>query len=236
MRVAKLGGLSVRLSGGDDGSGSGDGPVVVLLHGFGAPGDDLVPLAGALDAPPGTRFAFPAAPTALPGQWGAGRAWWMVDASRFERVARGDIAGLADEVPPGLAGAREGVIAMLDALAAELGVPDERIVLGGFSQGAMLSCDVALRTGRQLAGLVLMSGTMLCRPEWLALLPRRASLRVFQSHGTQDPMLPFELARELRDEMTRAGIPVDWIEFGGGHEIPRQALVGASVFLGRVLG
>ncbi|HKE15912.1 MAG TPA: hypothetical protein VKB80_13640 [Kofleriaceae bacterium] len=236
MRLANLGGLAVRITGGSDGSGGGDGPVVVLMHGFGAGSDDLVPLADVFAAPDGTRFAFPGAPLALPGLWGAGRAWWMIDLARFERVTRGDVAELADDVPEGLADAREQVVAMLDGLESLLGVSGERVVLGGFSQGAMLACDVALRSRRPLGGLLLMSGVMLCRPEWLRLLPGRARLRVFQSHGSQDPLLPFALATELKDAMTAAGLAVDWLEFVGGHEIPPQVVSGASAFLARALG
>jgi phospholipase/carboxylesterase len=235
MRVAKLGGLTVRITGGDDGSGGGDGPVVVLLHGFGAPADDLIPLSGALAVSRRTRFAFPGAPLALPGLWGAGRAWWMIDLARFEGGTRGDMQQLADEVPAGLAEARDHVVAMLDELERMLDVPAERIALGGFSQGAMLSCDVALRTGRPLAGLILLSGVMICRSEWLRVLPERSALRVFQSHGSQDPLLPFALASELRDAMRAAGLTVDWVEFPGGHEIPREALAGLSAFLSRAL-
>ena len=236
MRLANLGGLAVRITGGDDGSGGGDGPVVVLLHGFGAPADDLIPLGDVLASPGPVRFVFPGAPLNLPGLWGAGRAWWMIDLARFERVTRGDFAQLADEVPDGLAEAREQVIAMLDELEPLLGVSGERVALGGFSQGAMLACDVALRTRRPLAGLVLMSGVMLCRPDWLRLLPARAGLRVFQSHGTQDPLLPFSLAAELRDAMTAAALAVDWVEFPGGHEIPPQVVSGARAFLAEALG
>ena len=235
MRVVSLGGLTVRLTGGDDGSGAGDGPVVVLLHGFGAPADDLIPLAGVLDGARRARFAFPAAPHALPGLWGSGRAWWMIDLARFERVTRGELHELADEVPAGLAEAREHVVAMLDELETLLGVPGERIALGGFSQGAMLACDVALRARRPLAGIVLMSGVMLCRSEWLRLLPERRGLRAFQSHGTQDPLLPFVLARELHDAMVAAGVDAEWVEFAGGHEIPPEVVAGAAAFLARVL-
>ncbi|HWM88063.1 MAG TPA: hypothetical protein VNO33_19555 [Kofleriaceae bacterium] len=235
MRVVNLGGLAVRITGGDDGSGGGDGPVVVLLHGFGAPADDLIPLGGVLGAPGSRiRFAFPAAPLTLPGMWGAGRAWWMIDISRFERVASGDIRQLSDEVPEGMAEASERVAAMLDELGPLLGA--DRIALGGFSQGAMLACDVALRNRRPLAGLVLMSGMLLCRAEWLPLMAERRGLPVFQSHGIQDPLLPFVLAGDLRDAMRAAGLDVDWIEFPGGHEIPPQVLAGASGFLARVLG
>ena len=61
MRKIRMGGLELRLTGGTDGDGGGPGALVVLFHGYGAPGDDLVALGGALDAPPGTRFAFPEA-------------------------------------------------------------------------------------------------------------------------------------------------------------------------------
>jgi len=237
MRLANLGGLAVRITGGTDGSGGGDGPLVVLLHGFGAPADDLIPLGEALVGPrSAVRFAFPGAPLTLPGLFGAGRAWWMIDLARYERVAQGDLAQLGDDVPPGMEEARALVVAMLDELESALGVPGERVALGGFSQGAMLACDVALRTGRPLAGLVLMSGMMLCRQEWLRFLPDRRGLRAFQSHGTQDPIVPFVLAAELRDAMRAAGVEVDWVQFPGGHEIPAQVGAGASAFLARVLG
>lgn len=233
MRLVNLGGLTVRITGGDDGSGGGDGPVVVFLHGFGAPADDLIPLASELKVSRRMRFAFPGAPLALPGLWGPGRAWWMIDPGRFERATAADMQQLTDETPSGMPEAREHVLAMLDELERLLGVTGDRIALGGFSQGAMLATDVALR-GRKLAGLIAMSGILLSRPEWLRLLPERGGLRAFQSHGTQDPLLPFTLGRELRDAMTAAGLPVDWVEFPGGHEIPGEVLAGVSAFLARV--
>lgn len=236
MRVANLGGLTVRLTGGSDGSGGGDGPVVVLLHGFGAPGDDLVPLGQALGLGAAVRFAFPEAPLALPGMFMGGRAWWMIDVGRFERAAMtGTLDQLADEVPDGMAEARERVVAMLDALQGELTVAGQNLVLGGFSQGAMLACDVALRDGRPLAGLALMSTTLLAQAEWLPLMAARAGLPVFQSHGRGDPLLPFSLAEKLRDELTCAGALVDWVPFDGGHEIPPPAFVGLREFVQRIL-
>ncbi len=196
-----------------------------------------IPLAQVL-APRGStgsiRFAFPGAPVALPGMWGGGRAWWMIDVGRFERVTQDSLRELSDEVPAGLTEAREQVLAMLDELEPLLGVSGERVALGGFSQGAMLACDVAMRSRRQLAGLMLMSGVMICRPEWLPLMPERAGMPVLQSHGRQDPLLPFELAAELRDAMRDAGLAVDWLEFAGGHEIPLEVVERGSQFLGRV--
>src|ERR1700722_10777977 len=149
MKTRKLGGLDVRITGGTDKEGGGDGPVVVLLHGFGAPGDDLVPLWRALSTPAGTRFVFPEAPLDLgaAGYPGGARAWWLVDLeTRIRRRALGEPWDEAD-VPGGLEAARTPVMKMLDEIDAELRPPAGKLVLGGFSQGAMLSLDVALHTG-----------------------------------------------------------------------------------------
>ena len=80
MRLLDVDGVAVRLTGGEDGQGGGDGPLVVLCHGFGAPGDDLVSLAESIDVPAAVRFAFPAAPLSL----GAGYGDWNVDWSSWQ--------------------------------------------------------------------------------------------------------------------------------------------------------
>ena len=236
MRLVSFGGLAVRLAGGSDGNGGGDGPLVVLMHGFGAPSDDLVVLGDVLGVPPGTRFAFPAAPIALE-LWSGARAWWMIDLARYEGIwtGGGDLRALSEDEPPGLADARARIDAMLDELQGELAIAGSRIALGGFSQGAMLACDVALRSDRPLAGLVVLSGTFLCRSIWLERMTARRGLPVFQSHGQADPLLPFTLAEDLHRAMQDAGLEVDWQPFAGGHEIPSPVLAGVSAFLARVL-
>jgi phospholipase/carboxylesterase len=217
-RIADMGGLSVLLAGGADRAGGGDGPIVVLLHGFGAPGDDLAPLWRVIDAPAGTRWVFPEAPVAVPGL-GGGRAWWMIDVERYVRAAeRGQLEELEREEPEGLETARERAIALLEAVHSEL--RPTRVLLGGFSQGAMLSCDVALRTERPLAGLVLLSGSLVARDEWAPKAVLRRGLPVFQSHGLADPLLPFAQAEKVRDLLRGGGAEVTWVPFRGGHEIP----------------
>jgi phospholipase/carboxylesterase len=234
MRRVEVAGSSVILAGGADREGGGDGPLVVLLHGFGAPGDDLAGLWRVIDAPPGTRWAFPAAPIALDALGPGARAWWMVDIEgRLRAAERGQLDELAREVPDGLVEARERVTATLDALEQQL--RPSRVVLGGFSQGAMLACDVALRTGRALAGIALLSGTVVARDEWAALAPQRAGLPVFQSHGTSDPLLPFSKAEALRDLLRAGGADVTWTPFRGGHEIPGTALDALGPWTRRVL-
>ena len=84
MRIEQLAGLTVRITGGTDGRGSGNGPLVVLLHGYGAPGDDLVILSDYLHVPTGTRFLFPEAPIAIPLGHGDARGWWIIDMARIQ--------------------------------------------------------------------------------------------------------------------------------------------------------
>jgi phospholipase/carboxylesterase len=88
----------------------------------------------------------------------------------------------------------------------------------------MLALDVALRSTRPFGGLILWSGTLICASEWQSIMARRKGLPVVLSHGRADPMLPFEVAEALRDQLTEAGLKVDWVPFQGGHEIPPEVL------------
>jgi phospholipase/carboxylesterase len=244
MRTFDVAGLTVRLTGGSDREGGGDGPLVVLLHGFGAPGDDLVSLAQAIDAPPGTRWAFPAAPIdlseATSSRWAFGgpagsRAWWNIDwTARQIASERGTLADLARQTPAGIDEARSRLAGVLDELERDL--RPSKVVLGGFSQGAMLACDLCLRTERSLAGIALLSGSIVSSETWAELAPRRRGLPVFQSHGVSDPVLPVEFARRLRDLLSASGAEVTWVEFRGGHGIADEVVQGLGSFLRRVLG
>jgi phospholipase/carboxylesterase len=236
MKKTKLGSLDARITGGTDGDGGGEGPVVVLLHGFGAPGDDLVALWRVLAAPRGTRYVFPEAPVALGPEYGGGRAWWWIDLEARMRRERAGSARDVAEVPEGLDLARPQVDGLLDEVVEVLRPPPGKLVLGGFSQGAMVSADVALRSTRALAGLVLMSGTHIAANEWASRLEARRSLPVFMSHGREDPILPFAVSEGLRDTFVAAGLAVDWVAFRGGHAIPPSVVSGVGAFLGRVLG
>ena len=89
MREEHIGGLRTRVTGGTDGKGGGHGPLVLLLHGFGAPGDDLVSLADVLNVPTGTRFVFPEGPLSLSFGPTDARAWWLIDMARIAGRSNG---------------------------------------------------------------------------------------------------------------------------------------------------
>ena len=237
MRQVSVGGLKVRLAGGLDRQGGGDGPLVMLLHGFGAPGDDLVPLADVIDVPAKTRWLFPEAPLSLNMGFGDSRAWWIIDFARIQADREaGRIRDLSIEVPQGLALARERMVTFLKELPSQLPIDYKKTVIGGFSQGAMLTCDAVLHTDYPFAGLVQLSGNLLAQAVWSPLMPKRKGLPVFQSHGTQDDILPNIGAERLRDALTQAGLAVEWHSFRGGHAIPEAVLRRLGPFITKRLG
>lgn len=226
VRKLKLAGLDVVLGGGHDGNGGGDGPMLVLCHGYGAPGDDLVPLGEELG--PGVRFACPAAPGVLemgvPADM-SGRCWWPIDMVELQlAVMRKDYETLTTREPSGLDASRASLLALLDVLERDYAAPRSRLVLGGFSQGAMLATDVTLHAERPPAALAILSGSLIAKRTWLPLMKGRAGLPVLQSHGRADPVLAFSIAETLRDELTSAGLNVRFVPFNGGHGIPAVVL------------
>ena len=168
--------------------------------------------------------------------FGESRAWWMLDLERRNRdLAAGRARDLSLEVPNGLAEARARMMALLDEAERRLGADPKQLVLGGFSQGAMLACDLVLRTDRPFAGLAILSGTLIAKEEWLPLMPKRQGLLVLQSHGSQDPLLPLFLAEQLRDLLAQAGLAVEWVGFRGAHEIPNLVLDRLGAFIRKAL-
>lgn len=213
--------------------------VVVLCHGFGAPGDDLVGLYPELCALEPSlaeaRFIFPEAPLDLRASLGFdGRAWWLIDFEEVQEISRRGPEALLqfrEKEPEGMSRARSLLLGLVNEAQAQSGLSLSRFVLGGFSQGAMITTDVALRLEEAPAGLVALSGTLLLETAWRQRAKARAGLPVFMSHGREDPLLPFWAAERLRDLLREAGLPVTWVPFGGGHGIPMEALRGLARFL-----
>jgi phospholipase/carboxylesterase len=194
-------------------------PRVVLLHGFMGTPDDLAPFARSLGVR--ARFVFPDGLVDLAPLGLRGRAWWPVDTDdRADSVAAGP-RDLSHFVPEGLDAARAHLDELLDDLERE--GPPGPLVLGGFSQGAMLSCELALRTQRPLAGVALFSGARITASAWRQRYGSRRGLRVFVSHGRSDGDLSFAAAESFQRELAEAGWDVTWCPFDGGHEIPLVA-------------
>jgi len=201
--------------------GRGEGPVVVLLHGFGSGPETFLGLAERTDLPAGTHLVFPRAPLSIP-RTDHGWMWWPLPR---------DYGTIPLARFPGMNEARARVSALLDRVTAD--APHRPLVLGGFSQGAMVTLDVALHDGRPLAGIALMSGTMIDEHDTMARLQARRGLAVYASHGTHDRVLRYEDDARLMDAMRAHGLDVSLTTFDGGHVVTPQVSREVAAFVTR---
>jgi phospholipase/carboxylesterase len=203
------------------------GPVrgaVIWLHGLGADGHDfepVMPMLGLVDR--GVRCILPHAPSipvTINGGW-IMPAWYDIRSLDFDD--RGDAEGI-------LTSTRH--IEALVARERERGVPSERIVLGGFSQGGAIAVHTALRHGERLAAVVALS-TYLVRGKELAAEASAANraIDVFQGHGTQDPMVPIAAGRALREVLETQGHRVTWREYPIPHAVSPEEIADVAEFL-----
>ncbi len=157
--------------------------------------------------------------------WMDSRAWWHIDVAAFEQAqAENKLRQYANNVPEGLPSARRKLMSVIDGIQQSTGLGMDKIVLGGFSQGAMLTTDVALRLEEAPAGLCVLSGTILSEDEWRPRAEKRAGLKVIQSHGRVDPILPYQGAVMLRDMFQDCGIESEYFAFDGPHTIPMNMI------------
>lgn len=204
---------------------------VIICHGYGAPGEDLVPIGAELlnrfpELASTCRFFFPAAPISLDsmGLFG-GRAWWHIDMERLTHsIETGELRDQSDDYPEGLLESREKLLSLIADLPGQTGNANLKQVLGGFSQGSMLATEVALSLDSSPAALAIFSGTLLCQDRWREMAEKSGSLRVLQSHGTQDPILPYQAAVWLKEMWEQVGADIEFISFTGVHTIPGEAI------------
>jgi phospholipase/carboxylesterase len=205
--------------------------LVMLNHGFGAPGDDLVDFAPMLmesseQIAEGCRFVFPAAPIDLgPMGMPGGRAWWPINMARLAEINQTqNFEQLTELEPPGMREAGLLLSSAIQESLADAQLDESRLILGGFSQGAMVSTHVTLTETLSPSLLALFSGTLLNRKEWKRLAETHPGCPVLQSHGLEDPLLPFVPAVQLAELLSASGFDVEFIEFHGSHTIPARVL------------
>jgi phospholipase/carboxylesterase len=206
--------------------------VGVLLHGFGADASDLLPLCPYLDRGQELKWLVPEAPISFadfgfPG----GRAWFPGTVQELSHALTGSyFRNLAQLDPPSLAQA-----ATLVRNTIRAHVPDGEVVaLAGFSQGAMVAVESLLSGLVQPRSLFLFSGALIARDRWSALTPP-VSPRLFQSHGTEDPILPIACGHALHELLKGKGLSGPMRTFAGGHAIPEDVIRAAAGILSEVV-
>jgi phospholipase/carboxylesterase len=204
----------------------------VLLHGYGSRPENWLPFASTIQVNAGRRFVFPRGPemTMPPDGPRDGRAWWRLDLASY--IPRGSaLPDLSQAKPLGLRGAATRVRTLLEELGARPHAPPDRLILGGFSQGAMIAAEIAFRSDRPLQALVLLSPTPVDEAAWTKGMAARRGLPVFIAHGRHDTILSFALAQRLAAAMEREGLRVTWFAFDDGHEIPAATVNALNRFL-----
>lgn len=195
--------------------------VTVLLHGFGADASDLAPLADFLDPEGKWTFYFPEAPLEVPiGPGWTGRGWFPIALRDLE--AGVDFTQIR---PPGLDMSRKLVSELLFHINAE------KLILGGFSQGAMVATDLAMHEPESVAGLIIYSGVLLDQPNWTVKAKALKGKKFIQSHGSADQVLPYGAGQKLFELLKSNGAEGSMIGFPGGHEIPPAILKKTQEFL-----
>ncbi|MDP4945300.1 MAG: alpha/beta hydrolase [Alishewanella sp.] len=199
--------------------------VVVWLHGLGDSGHGFAPIVPELRLPAnaGVRFIFPHAPE-IPVTINGGmrmRAWYDIKTM--------DLTNRADE-----AGVRQSAIAvtaLLDKLISS-GVPSERIMLAGFSQGGVIALHLLPRLPYKLAGFMALSTYMAC-PDKLSAeqLSHNKNTPVFIAHGTQDPVVPMAAGQQAYNTYKAAGFNVSWRDYRMPHSVCAQEVDEISRFI-----
>jgi phospholipase/carboxylesterase len=195
---------------------------VIFLHGLGADGRDFADFPALLGLH-GVRYVFPHAPV-RPVTLNGGlpmRAWF--DIVRLVPGGGFDRAGMEESVRT--------VERLLGEEAAH-GVPAEKTILGGFSQGGAVALYAALTRGWPLAGAVGLSTFL---PSGLPRAETPRPVPVFLAHGRTDPVVDFRLGEETRDALLRSGHDVLWWTHGGGHTVDRDEIDALARWIGRRL-
>lgn len=211
----------------------GQGPWIILFHGFGADAYDLQPLGDILAPQKSCAFLFPQGVLEVPiGPGWTGRAWWKLDMKKLEEsIATGEGKNYEGETPEGLPALRQKILSAID----QMRVPWDQIILGGFSQGAMLATDIYLHAPQTPKGLMILSGALINKEEWKRLAPQRSGKSFFMCHGKSDAILAFKGAQSLETLLTQSGMKGRLMSFSGGHEIPPQVILEANKYLDTIL-
>ena len=199
---------------------------IIWMHGLGADAHDFEPIVPMLNLATPKRFVFPNAPV-RPVTINGGmemRAWYDIDLSN-PTVGTADIRESAEDVRA------------LITREMEQGVPEERIVLAGFSQGGVIATYLGLRYDARLSGIMALS-TYLHDHEHVAEEVSFASVDVpiFMAHGIQDPMIPITRAITSRETLLGLNYQVEWHEYAMGHQVCPQEISDIEQWLNRIYG
>lgn len=204
---------------------------VVVLHGYGASMQDLAPLYEYLDPREQFDWYFLDGNISIDIGYGmTGKAWFHIDMYKLQMaISTGKFAEVFEHKrPDGLNQASELVKNLLENISSQY---SEGIVLGGFSQGSMVSLDLSIKYPSLIKKLFLLSSTIFDEQFINEGLKNISDIPVFQSHGQYDPVLPFDMADKLSSMLKENIKDYKFSPFSGGHEIPLTVIKDLTAFI-----
>jgi len=202
-------------------SSNDEAPWLILFHGFGADAHDLEGLKDSFHFESAVNLRFPNGVFEVPiGPGWTGRAWWPLRLSSLPE-------DWSDYTPEEM----QYLVPALLKMITDLKVPWNKIILGGFSQGAMLATELYMQAPETPLGLISMSGSLIRQTEWKEKLENRKGQKVFLSHGQNDQVLPIKGSQKLLNLFQQKELKCQWVTFGGGHEIPMKVIEGINQYV-----
>ena len=211
---------------------------IIWMHGLGATAHDFesIPPELGLPADLAIRYVFPQAPS-IPVTLNGGMimpAWYDIHSLVGNPGAGNQVDRNRDEA--GIRRSEQQIKALIER-EVERGIPADRIVLAGFSQGGAMALHTALRYSEPLAGAMVLSGYLLLHEKLEAEASHaNRELAIFQAHGAFDPMVRPELAVLTKDLLTGGGWQVEWHEYPMGHQVCLEEIHAIGKWLVKVLG
>jgi phospholipase/carboxylesterase len=206
--------------------------VIFMLHGYGASMNDLFGLCDVIPTDQKYDWIFPNAPISVPlGGFIEGRAWFPINMQDLEKaMMSGSHRSFEDKCPDEFKSAVEIAKIFIDSIAQDY----DEVIIGGFSQGAMVSSHLSSLGIEKQTGLMLLSATLIAKDMLMDNLEGKTPVPFFQSHGKQDPVLNFAESMKLFELLKLNRFQGEFIPFDGAHEIPQVVITKASEYINRL--
>ena len=202
---------------------------VIWLHGLGADGYDFVNIVSELHLPDNVpiKFVFPHAPmrAVTLNNCYVMRAWYDIK-------QLGNLFQEEDE--KGIRDSADKIIELIEH-EQQLGMPSNKIILAGFSQGGAMALHVGLRYPKKLAGIIALSTYLPLRNFLLTEMSKvNCGTSIMMAHGTQDPLIPINFAIASKDFLIKHGCQIEWHDYAMVHSVCAQEINDVSKWLQKI--
>jgi phospholipase/carboxylesterase len=205
---------------------------IILFHGYGASMNDLYGIGEYIKLEDNADWFFPNGHLGLEmmGMMSA-RAWFPIDAAELEKAM---MSGTFRDFESMATSEFEIAVEKCKSFITSISEGYDKVIVGGFSQGAMIATHAALDISERIDALLCLSGTLVSKEKLIDRLESVNKFPVFQTHGKQDQILAYAASKNLFELLKLGGHQGEFVSFEGGHEIPADALGKLEMFINKI--